>query len=63
MFEKEEILQATREVLTENKSNMYKIPIPPTDKLIELLAIILENNEFTFNDKTYKQVTGVPMGG
>ena len=63
MFENDEMLQAKRKALIEMKHEQYKIPIPPTEKLIELLTIILEHNDFTFDDKTYKQVTGVPMGG
>ena len=31
--------------------------------MIDLLKLILENNEFTFNEKTYRQKIGVPMGG
>lgn len=63
MFEKNEILEATKRALSEVKSCNYKVPILPNEKILELLSIILEHTEFTFEDKTYKQLIGVPMGG
>jgi hypothetical protein len=35
---------------------------PPTDTLIELATMVLENNHFTFGDKFYTQMKGTAMG-
>ena len=34
----------------------------PTDYIIKLLKLILENNDFEFNGETYLQTCGCPMG-
>ena len=41
----------------------YPIPVSKRERILELLQIILENNEFTFNKKMYRQKTDVHMGG
>lgn len=40
----------------------YPDPSRPEHHLLQLLNIILKNNDFQFNDKTYLQTCGCPMG-
>ena len=58
-----EILSAVKTTLPNLDPNQYSINLPPKEIIIDLLQIILENNEFTFDGKIYKQILGVPMGG
>ena len=62
-FRYQEILNSVSNVLNNISENQYKIPIPNKETILEFIKIILENNEFTFNNKIYKQKLGVPMGG
>ena len=54
---KEEGLAACREAL-ENRAN----PVIPTESVMEMIKIVLENNNFSFGDKKYLQKDGVAIG-
>ena len=56
-----EIIDSVKHAL-ENDDTVYEIKKPSTDNLINILQIILSNNEFTFNEKCYRQIVGVAMG-
>ena len=58
-----EIYLAIESALENMDINDYSIPVPPVKYLKDLLKLILENNEFFFNNKKYRQKIGVPMGG
>lgn len=58
-----EILEASSRALETIDRRNFSIKIPTNDIILQLLRTILENNEFTFNEKTYRQKIGVPMGG
>lgn len=62
-LEYSEIIEAVKRVTKNLICNNYPFQIPPIEDIIKSLEIILKNNEFTFNSKTYRQRTGVPMGG
>ena len=62
-FSYQEILNSVSNVLDNISGNQYKIPIPDKETILEFIKIILQNNEFTFNNKMYRQKLGVPMGG
>lgn len=42
--------------------NKYPDPNRPSKYILELLKLILENNDFEFNDEVYLQTCGCPMG-
>ena len=62
-LENTELLEATSRVLNNLDRSQYSIKIPTKETIMQLLKLILENNEFTFNDQMYRQKIGVPMGG
>ena len=62
-LESDEILDATKRALQNINATQYTIPIPSSVIVLNLLKFNLENNEFTFNNKIYRQKIGVPMGG
>ena len=41
---------------------LLDIHCPPKQDILDLLKIVLENNYFEFNGKTYRQVIGAPQG-
>ena len=49
-------------VACEQVWNNRKDKHPPTDCLVQLLRLVLENNNFVFNDQHYLQVDGTSMG-
>ena len=55
-------MEATNKALERIDVKQYPIPVSKRERILELLQIILENNEFTFNKKMYRQKTDVPMG-
>lgn len=59
----EEILTAVKTTLINLDPTQYSIKIPQREIIIDLLHIILNNNEFTFEGKMYRQILGIPMGG
>ena len=62
-LEFEEIKTAAFNALSDATRADYTIPLPPVNELMALLELVLNNNIFTFNNKTYRQKVGVPMGG
>lgn len=44
------------------KFNNHPDPKRPDDQLIQLLTLLLQNNDFSFNNNVYLQVTGAAMG-
>ena len=46
----------------ETSCNDSKIKTPPTECMLDMLKIILQNNTFEFNDEFYKQICGCSMG-
>ena len=57
-----EILSAVRIAYDQFDKSDYKIKCPPTDDLINLLEMVLENNIFDFNGQLYKQNIGAAIG-
>ena len=46
----------------ETSCNDSKIKTPPTECMLDMLKIILQNNTFELNDEFYKQICGCSMG-
>ena len=61
-FEFDEILQATERALNNLDPADYELPVPPVEKILKLLEIIVKNNIFKFNNKMFRQILGVAMG-
>ena len=53
-------IEACRHALLATES--IHIEQPPTEVLITLIELVLQNNTFEFNNKVYKQINGVAMG-
>lgn len=53
----ERIIDTVRDKFLHNPN-----PKRPDNDLLELLGILLKNNDFTFNNKTYLQIIGAAMG-
>ena len=59
----QELLDAVERVYnTDILQPMLELQCPTKQDILYLLKIILENNYFEFNGKTYKQIIGAPMG-
>ena len=59
----QELLDAVERMYnTDILQPMLEIQCPTNQDILYLLKIILENNYFEFNGKTYKQIIGAPMG-
>ena len=54
-----EAIETLINFIRENKINISNIQLPD---IAELLRIIMNNTYFTFNNTTYKQIKGLPMG-
>ena len=57
-----EIIDSVKNALIAHEKIEYEIIRPNTESLINILELILKNNEFTFNEKSFKQIIGVGMG-
>lgn len=57
-----EIINSVTRALNAHTDLNYEIKRPNTESLIDILEIILSKNEFTFNKKCFRQITGVSMG-
>lgn len=57
-----ELVQSAAKALTKLKQNEVSTKIPQVEYLVELLKILLENNEFEFDGRLYKQIWGASMG-
>ena len=53
-------ITAIRETLSEHRPN--KQDMPSNDSLIQLLKMVLQKNNFQFNDQNYLQIGGIAMG-
>lgn len=58
----DELITAVKNAYSQFDKNVYQIPAPPINDLAMLLRLVLENNVFEFNSKTYKQIIGCAMG-
>ena len=58
----EELMNAIRNAWPTIAECNHQVILPPLEYILELLKIILENNEFIFDNKFFKTTTGVPMG-
>ena len=57
-----EIMHSVEKAFDDNLTIDYEIKRPETKSLMDILQIILTKNEFTFNNKSYKQIIGASMG-
>lgn len=55
-------LKIMRGVFKDTEALEYQIKRPSTDSMCKLLELIMRNNVFMFDDKTYIQTVGLPMG-
>ena len=58
----DELLTAIESAYEAFDKTIYEITAPPTQDILDLVKLILENNVFEFNSKTYKQTIGCAMG-
>lgn len=58
----DEIISAVITSYENYEKVQYEIKYPPTDDLIHLLRVVLENNVFEFNGQLYQQCIGAAIG-
>ena len=58
----EELINAVKNAWPTIADCNHQVTLPPREYILELLKIILENNEFIFDNRFFKTTTGVPMG-
>ena len=56
-----DLLSSLRYELENSMDICYDIPRPSADNLVKIAELLLNNNEFMFDEQPYKQVIGAPQ--
>ena len=55
-------MEAVREAFAQTKNKDLNFSLRPDSEILDLLKLGLENNDFTFDEKWYLQISGTAMG-